>query len=44
MPFKPKDFDNVGYRAIYQNKVALELPIILVAFGNCSFSTKTRNV
>ena len=37
-------FDEEGQLALFQDKVAMELPIILVDRGDCTFVTKVRNV
>lgn len=42
--FKKTDFDNFGYEALFLEKVALELPVVMVELGNCAFSTKVRNI
>ena len=43
-PFKPDMFDLEAQRALFQDKIAMELPIILLDRGNCTFVTKVRNV
>ena len=31
-------------KALYENEIAMELPVILVDRGNCHFTEKVRNV
>mmetsp|Transcript_30258 Transcript_30258/g.40211 ORF Transcript_30258/g.40211 Transcript_30258/m.40211 type:complete len:126 (+) Transcript_30258:137-514(+) len=44
LPFGTEMFDKKGQEALFQDKVALELAIILVDVGNCSVVTKVRNI
>ena len=37
-------FDSDAQDAIYNDKVAMELPVILIERGDCTFVTKVRNV
>lgn len=37
-------FESEARDAIFHNQVAMQLPIILLDRGNCSFVTKVRNV
>jgi len=37
-------FKEEAQEAIFHNQVAMQLPIILLDRGNCSFVTKVRNV
>ena len=37
-------FDSNAQDAIYNDKVAMELPVILIERGDCTFVTKVRNV
>ena len=43
-PFTEDMFDEVAAKAIFHNKVALELPVLLLERGECTFVTKVRNV
>ena len=43
-PFKESDFDEEARRKIFHDHVAVELPVILLDRGNCTFVTKVRNV
>ena len=37
-------FDDEAKKALFHDKVALELPMILLDRGSCTFVTKVRNV
>ena len=37
-------FDQTAQNAIFSDKVAMELPVILIERGECTFVTKVRNV
>ena len=37
-------FKTEAQEAIFHNKIALELPVILLERGTCTFVTKVRNV
>lgn len=37
-------FDDAAQEALFRDKVAVELPVILLNRGNCTFVTKVRNV
>lgn len=37
-------FKEDAQQAIYNNKIAMELPVILIERGDCTFVTKVRNV
>ena len=37
-------FQGDAQKALFHNKVALELPVILLDRGDCTFVTKVRNV
>ena len=37
-------FDKNAQKAIYSDRVAMELPVILIERGDCTFVTKVRNV
>ena len=37
-------FNKDAQKAIYNNKVAMELPVILIERGGCTFVEKVRNV
>ena len=39
-----EDFDTEAQEALFQDKVAMELPIIMIDRGDCTFVTKVRNV
>ena len=39
-----EDFDKEAQEALFQDKVAMELPIIMIDRGDCTFVTKVRNV
>ena len=43
-PFDQTMFDNFAVEAIFQNKITLELPVIMLERGQCTFVTKVRNV
>ncbi len=43
-PFTEDMFDEEASKALFHNKVTLELPIILLDRGECTFVTKVRNV
>ena len=37
-------FDQDAQKALFHDKIALELPVLLLDRGECSFVTKVRNV
>ena len=39
-----EDFDKEAQEALFEDKVAMELPIIMIDRGDCTFVTKVRNV
>jgi len=43
-PFTEAMFDADAREALFYNKVVVELPVILIDRGECTFVTKTRNV
>ena len=43
-PFTKEMFTEKGRQALFENVIAMELPMILVDRGNCSFVTKARNI
>ena len=43
-PFTEDMFLEEAQKALFHNKVALELPVILLDRGDCTFVTKVRNV
>ena len=43
-PFTEEMFSEEAARAIYHDHVAVELPVILLERGDCTFVTKVRNV
>ena len=43
-PFTEEMFKTEAQEAIFHNKIALELPVILLERGKCTFVTKVRNV
>ena len=44
LPFTEDMFDESGHKALYQDEIAIELPVILVDRGNCHFVVKVRNI
>ena len=44
LPFSKDMFTPDAQRALFQNLIAHELPVILAERGNCTFVTKSRNV
>ena len=44
LPFTEDMFDENGHKALYQDEIAIELPVILVDRGNCHFVVKVRNI
>ena len=43
-PFTEDMFDANARKALFYDKVAFELPMVLLERGNCTFVTKVRNV
>ena len=44
LPFTEDMFNEDARKALYYDKVVVELPVILIDRGNCTFVTKVRNV